>query len=56
MAEQKILPQSPSFSPPDPESTPQREESGSKMALKVVVWLLLFPTAVVLLIKWLMHV
>jgi hypothetical protein len=35
-------------------SAPQKQENGWVMALKTVFWLLLVPSAVLLLFKWLM--
>ena len=43
----------PSVSSYSPQA-PQNQESGWKMALKTVFWLLLLPSAVLLVIRWLM--
>jgi len=37
-----------------PPQVPQNEESGWLMALKTIFWLLLLPSTLLLLLKWLM--
>ena len=37
-----------------PPQAPQNQESGWMMTLKIVFWLLLVPSAVLILFKWLM--